>query len=616
MKKILSLCLALVIILALAVSPFSASAIITTYGGTIAVLPGNTRSSSPVYNYAWLDNVIVRDDAMAVTSKTIKPVPTDYQGSHTYDEFIKEVEQYTVFFDLNEDTVVTAYSEITNAFYYAATAMGMTDDLSIMREYLTSYGIRLPANETAEDKISIAVVYAALKYDALYVLYEKQAQIPVGTTLDGAVVILLSSLTGTFLPSGIDTKSGMAVNMLKQYVTEFEEIPISQNPEADEVFHWAKILTAAKSGYEVPLAVYTEATPAQKEYVDYAYYASILNTIYDINLNPIYLVIAMQSEDELAVQKLVLQTMLSEKGVAFTYEMSAEELFKLAVEYGCLALEDELYSDVLNYEIVVAEDCEKIWFTPFPLAEQLDGGSVDFVTIKLNDTQVKPNSTTSVDLYPTLRQEKVYLTLTYNDGTRNESAVYEFTVIKDAALNDENAVQSENDMVASVEKFVNTIIPEKDSEAAQKIDQVFSAIDNEVKSTSSAQNNGDVLTTYNVGATAATQKEDIFATTDANVSETSRFDLDYLEELINGVYATDADGNIITTSSIFTGDEAETTQENQSIISAAAEAVKENPEIVVAPTGIITLGSLAGYFLSKKHRDVLPLDEEEEDDEE
>lgn len=611
MKKLVSLFLALMIIFALAVCPITAGAI-TTYGGTLRVLPGNTRSSAPEYNYAWLDNLVVRDDAMAVTSKTITPKPTDHPGSHTYDEFIHEAQQYTALFKLDENTVAAAYNEITYAMYYLITAMNMTDDLDTMREYITSYGIRLPGNEDAEDKVAIAVTYAALKYDAVYVLYEKKVDIPQGTTLDGAVVIILSALTNTTLPSGIDTLTGMAVNTMKQYVTQFDQLPVSKNPSPEEVFHWAKVVTAAGNDYQVPLNEYDETTTAQKEYVDYAYYATILNTMYDVTINPINLMVATQSEDELAVQKLIMQTMLQEKGVDFDYGMTAQELFVLAEENGCFALEDELYSDVLNYEIVVAETCQKIWFTPFPLAEQLEGGSNEFLTIKLNEKEVEPNSTTSVDLYTSLKEETVLLSLNYNDGTRNDTAVYEFRIIKDASLNDESAVQSENDMVAEVEKFVNTIVPDQNSEAAQKIDSIFAAIDDKVQEniTTSSDVNEGLLTTYGVdsGTTYA------ITTSGSNNSETTqRFDFDYLEELIGDVYATDENGNIVTTASITGSENGE--QDEATVIEKAAETVKENPEIVVAPTGIITLGSLAGYFLSKRHRDTLPAEEEEESEE-
>jgi len=610
MKKAVTLLLSLIMIFALAVCPFMASAI-TTYGGTIAILPGNTRSSSPEYNYAWLDNLIVRDDAMAVTSKAIKPTPKDYPGSHTFDEFVQEVKQYSALSYIDENTVAAAYGEINSAMYYLVTATGMTGTFDEMRAYLQNYGIRLPGNEDAEDKMAIAVVYSALKYDAVYVLYEKKVEIPKGTTLDGANVIILSALTDTMLPSGINTLTGFAVNTLKAYVTQFEELPVSKNPSPEEIFHWTKIITAASYDYQVPVHSFDKTTKAQKEYVDYAYHASILNTTYDITVDPVRLIVAVQSEDKMALPKLVLYTMLEEKGVTYSYDMPAEELFKLAEKNGCFALEDEFYSDVLNYEVTVAETCEKIWFTPFALADQLQGGNSEFVTIRLNDTEVMPNSTTSVDLRTSLKNEKVTMTVNYNDGKRNDSVVYEFDVIKDARLNDENAVTSENDMVAEVEKFINTIIPDDDSPAAQAFDKVIGAVDDKISSElNKVTTTENVLTTYSVDTTYAietTEKE-----TEA-VEPTERFDFDYLEQLIDGVYETDAYGNIVTTSSVF-GEEEEA--EEQTFIEKAAETVKENPEIVAAPTGIITLGSLAGYFLSKKHRDSVVLSEEDEETEE
>lgn len=604
MKKITASILAFVIIFALAVCPMTASAIITTYGGTFAVLPGNTRSSSPEYNYAWLDNIIVRDDAMAVTSKAIKPIPEDHPGSHTYDEFIKEAEQYTVLFDLDENTVAAAYTEATYAMYYLVATAGMTGTLDEMRAYLQDYGIKLSGNEDMVDKAEIAVTYAALKYDAVYVLYEKKVEIPKGVTLDGAIVIILSAMTETMLPSGVDTLTGMAVNTVKAYVTQFEQLPISKNPEADEIFHWAKIITAAKNDYKVPLAPYDEATTAQKEYVDYAYYATILNTIYDINLNPIYLIIALQNDDELALQKLIVKTMLDEKGVAYDNSMSCEALFNLAVENGCFALEDEFYSDVMRYEIVVAETCEKIWFTPFVLAEQLEGGSNDFVSIKLGEKAMTHSSTADYKLNTALKNETILLKVSYDDMKgKTDEAVYEFVIRKDASLNAENAVSSDNDMVAEVEKFVNTIVPTDNEKVSQVVDNIFSGIDNELKTTAPVSNGGDVLTTYNVGELTTFEQE-----TEAPVTkETERFDFEYLDELINGVYATDADGNIVTAYSIPTGDDEAEADEN--IIEAAVRTIKEKPEILVAPTGIVAIGSVAGFLFSRKHRDVI-IDEE------
>lgn len=617
MKKLISGFLAVTIILTLAVCPLSASAILTGYNGVMSVLPGNTRSSSPDYNYAWLDNIIVRDDAMAVTSSTIVPKPEDYPGSHTYDEFVKEVTQYSVLFDINEETVSVAYRELTNTMYYLAVAMGMTDELPVMRQYLQDYGIKLPDREAADDKAVIGVVYAALKYDAVYVLYEKHAEIPAGTTLEGALVIILASLTNSMLPSGINTVTGFSVNVVKDYVTQFEQLPISENPDAAEVFHWAKIITAATSDYQVPLAAYDKATESQKAYVDYAYNATIIDTVYDVTINPIHLIIATQSDDKLALQKLILHTMLTEREVSFSDKLSAEELFELANEYGCFALEDEFYTDILNYEITVAESCEKLWFTPFALADRLDGGNNDFVSVDLNGTLMKPSATMSVDLNPALRQEEVLMTVAYNDGTRNDSATYKFTVIKDASLNNKPTSDSNNDMVADIENFVNTIVPSDNEKVSEIVGNVFNGVDSQV---------GDV--TPGVDALIPSIPDSSISFTDPSADEptvserpvgspsvTDYYDSVVLDDLFAGVYATDENGNIITTASFLSPSSED--KEDRSVLETVTDAVKENPELVIAPSSLLTLGSLAGFYFKKKQRkSVLDDDGTEENEEE
>lgn len=616
MKKVISVFLAAIILLTFAVCPLGASAIITTYNGVVSALPGNTRSSSPDYNYAWLDNIIIRDDAMAVTSSTIIPKPDDYPGSHTYDEFIKEAEQYSVLFDIDENTVTVAYRELTNTMYYLAVAMGMTDELPVMRQYLQDYGIRLPADEAAHDKATVAVVYAALKYDAVYVLYDKKAEIPEGTTLEGALVIIMSALTNTMLPSGITSLSGFAVNVVKNYVSQFKELPISENPDSAEVFHWAKVIAAASNDYQVPLAAYDVATDSQKAYVDYAYYATIIKTVYDVTLNPIHLIIATQSDDELALQKLILHTMLTEKQVPFDDSLSCEELFNLARENGCFPLEDEFYSDILTYEITVAENCEKLWFTPFALADQLDGGNSDFISIDLDGTLMKPSSTMSAQLNPALRQEEVLLSVAYNDGTRNDNAVYRFIVNKDASLNNDKSDSSENDLIGDVQDFVNNIVPSDNEKVSQIVGGVFEGIENEV---------GDV--NLNPEGLIPSIPDNSLSFTDPSLKDPSVPDLpvgspavtDYydsvvLDDLFAGKYATDENGNIITTTSFFPATEKEQTR---SVVQTVTDTVKEHPEIIIAPSSILAFGSLAGFYMKKKQRkSVLEDDSTEENEEE
>lgn len=603
MKKLLILTLALMMLLSLCICPASAMAEGASLLST-AVSPGNVRWSNPTYNYAWIDNMIIRDDPMAAAQAHIIPKPTDYPYSTTYEKFMEESGNYTELITLDKSTVTAAYDEIVNVMYYLVVAMGMTDDIDVMKQYLTEQGIRLPANTTPDENAEIAVVYAAMKYDAVYTLYNKHVEFPVGTTLDGAVVTIVSALTGTVVPSGVDNLAGYAVFCTKTYVTSFENLPVSTNPSEAEIFHWAKVITAASSGdYKVPVEVYSETTPAQKEYVDYAYYASILSDVYDVKIDPIKLVIAMQDGDPHSVQKLILKTMLDEKNVPYAANESTRNLFDMACENGCFLLEEEFYTDVLRYDVEVAQNCEKIWFTSFPLSGLLENGNDEYLSIKLAGNSVAPSSTTGVALDTAKSRETVYMEVTYNAPDRQDTAVYEFNIIKNAALNVERNPETKNDMVAEVEKYVNSIVPADSDKAQAVIDGVFQSVDSEMQNGSAVVGEG-ILTTYG----DVTNSDGTVATVP---TQDDGFDFEYLDELLEGVYETDAFGNIVTTSGL---DYEESTTE-ESFIAKTVETVKEKPEIIAAPTGLLAVGAFAGYLMNKKHRDSEAYFEDEEETE-
>ncbi len=594
MKKLLVFLLTLTMILAVSVCPAFASEGQISFFDTITLNPGNVRAENPVYNYAWLDNMIIRDDPMAALQSAITPKPKDYPYALTYDEFIEESKNYSMLLTIDENTVAAGYDEVVNAMYYVVVAMGMTTELDIMSEYLIEQGIRLPANSAAS-KAEISVVYAAIKYDAVYVLYGKHVTFAKGTTLDGAVITIMSALTGTVVPSGVDSLAGYAIHCTKTYVTAFSTLPVSSNPSTEEIFYWAKVIKAATSDYEVPVEVYALTTPAQKQYVDYAYYASLLTNLYDVQVNPVKLVVAMQSSDELALQKLILYSMLDQSGVDYAMDMTCQDLFDMACENGWFALENEFYTDILNYEIEVAQECTKIWFTPFPLAGVLQNSSEEYLSLKLAGNSVAPSSTTGIALDPSKAQEVVYLECNYNSPDRNEKAVYEFVIKKNAALNGENNSKSQNDIVASVEQYVNSIVPSGNETASTIIDGIFQSVDSAIQDKpTSAQVGEGILTTY-----ADTQNTPTYGANEGLAGGGDRFDFDYLDELINGIYETDANGNIVTSPTFPYGEQ--TTE--QSFIDKTVETVKENPEIVVAPTGVIAVGAFMGYLMSKKHRD-------------
>lgn len=597
MKKVLTLVLALTMLMALAVCPaYAASDAISSLIPQLD--PGETRRETE-YNYAWLDQLIIRDDASSFVPTTIIPKPDDYPYSHTYEEFTQEVKDYSELKDLNENTVASTYEEMMTLVYYTVVALGMTDDYEVMEEYLRDYGITIPDVPGGQDKINVAVVYAALKYDAVYTLYGKKVSIPVGISLDNASVIIFAALSGVMLPSGVDTFPGLAVHTVKGYVDNFDDIPMSKNPSTAEVFHWARVIVASSADsneddigdYEVSKMAYDMVHPDDKLYIDNAYFATILNTAYDVTLDADALGSALESSDKTAVARLILETMLSEKNVRFSSKMNTKELFELACENGCFNLEEEFHSDVYYYDVTIAQDRTKMWFTPLAVADQLDGGNVKAVSMTLNGAPAAHNTTTSVAIDPNKANETIVLKVDYNDGFRVEQATYTFNIIKDKSLNG-TKVTSDKSMVAALQSAVDTVNPSGND----KVNEIFGGIMDYVQSEApeySTVPQGDVLTTFGYGSDYVPND---------GTSNTDGYEFGYLEELLNGQYATDADGNILTTKGpSFVGVEDE--DKGDSFVAKATTVVKENPEIVAAPTSIIAIGALAGYLMTRKHRD-------------
>ena len=580
------------LILCLAISPMLAFAGVTLQNGKPEVVAGHPRFASSQPTMAWLDTLIIRDNANSFTTAKIVP-RAEYPYSQTYDQFLTEVDRYTKLNDLNEENVGQAYDEVLTLFYYTATAMGMTDDLPTMTEYLEAYGIVLPQELTPQDTPAVAVVYAALRYNAVYTLYGKEVTLPKGITLEAAQIIILSELTGVFLPSGVTTINGFAVQAVKTHVQEFPELPLSENPSNAEIFHWSKVLTAAAQSYKVPLTPYEETNGAQKDYVDYAYYASILNTAYDVTINPVRLSDADKSGKENAVQTLILKTMLDEKNVPYSDSVSTEELFDMACLAGCFDLDEEFFSDIFNYDLFVAADSKKVWFTPISLADQL-GGSNANVLVTLNGTEMRSNATAAAALNGTNAPEQIDLTVTYNDGSfaNTDTVTYTFNVYKTGAAAAQTTENGSN-LLDQMQTLVNSNASKEAQAAQDMVNHVISAVeaqgDNAIFDLSAIDSLDNSIVLEPIEDPSA------LFDTQAEVSD----DASYFNQFIGETYAADE----ITTPSDNELVLDKPVSNDASLGTRAWEAIKENPEIAAAPTGIIALGGLAGYVWNKKRKD-------------
>lgn len=598
-KKLLAI--VTVIIMLMGTASQSAFAQITIDSSQFEIHPGDTQSDSPVYSMAWLDDIVIRSNTTDFTPSKIVPKP-DYPYSHTYDGFIREVNNYSKINDINDKTVTQAYGAILDALYYTFTAIGMTDDDQSMRVYLQEYGIDLPINEESGDKIATAVVFAALRYNALYVLYGKDVDIPQGSSLGKASAIILSKLLNVELPSSVESITGFGMTCLKQYVTQFEQIPLSDNPSAAEIFHWVKIIVAASNDYEVPLGQYDQISQAQRDYVDYAYYASLFDGAYDIHINPIYMAMADQRGDSEALPKLILTTMLDTSKVPYDEDASGETLFDLACKAGYFKLDDEFFADVFNYDVTVDYTDEKLWVTPFALAYQL-GGDNKYVTMNLNGKKMLHAQTAFAPLDPSKDNETVTLEVEYDDGKEPaETVTYTFNVKKA----DLSVVEpGNNEVLDKVEEAVDKVIPQDNQEVSDLVENLFDSIETIIPTVPTLPDEGsqqevnpavdDVLSTY----------------PEADTSQSDNGH-GYLNSLISDTYPTDENGDIVTDLII----DAPEADSEPNIAQKAITAIKENPEAAVAaPSSVIALGSFVGYMLNKKRKNPSsPLDDENAQD--
>ena len=120
-----------------ALLPLGASAI-TVDTENMKLQPGNLQFLTSEYNMAWLNKLVIRDDATAIKEARIVP-RADYPYSHTYEGYIKEVNDYAELKELDEKSAVSGYNTALEAFFYGVTAMGMTDNYDEMFNFLCNF---------------------------------------------------------------------------------------------------------------------------------------------------------------------------------------------------------------------------------------------------------------------------------------------------------------------------------------------------------------------------------------------------------------------------------------------------------------------------------------------
>lgn len=591
MKKVLSIILSAVAVAVMCCSSFVSSASLFFIDGSATICPGTTKTyiEEENYNYAWIDDAVMRDSTTSVTPLSFHPV-TDYPYSHTAEEFMKECSNYAKLFDVSSAILESSMIKTLETSYYALLASGaIKSNEQEMRAYNESQGISYSNTSGLQGSLSrvyTTLVYSLLKTDIASTVLNQQVEIPRGTSLEGAVVIYLSKVCGMNVPVTVNSIESFAYVFADEYVLEDSGLPVSDEPSKEEVYYWIKVSAADKQGYDVPKTTpYLEVTQEQEEYVTYAYFASILTSKYEVTVSPEKLKQAIFAADcDTAISKLVLTSMLDSVNAEYSDDESFNSLFEKAKTEGFFELEDDFYSDIYDYEVEVSHNSTEVWITAFLVASQLVDADVENAKTYINGQLVENLSTNPVKL--TGDSTKFTVRIEYTDNTRADTAEYTFTVKKTLNSSDTIAGVSVDidkpvgDILNSVQDSISEYLPDSTTTP-------YGQTTGEAASSTGASGYPTGSTTYAIDGNID------FSTLNSNFLET---------------YPTDVNGSVEVTKDPLKTTQAEsTTQQVQSVLTGASQTIADKPEYVAMPIGLLAVGASAGYifFRRKKNDDII-----------
>ena len=263
--------------------------------------------------------------------------------------------------------------------------------------------------------------------------------------------------------------------------------------------------------------------------------------------------------------------MLDDVSVSYEKNESMDSLFEKAKTEGFFDLEAEFYTDIYSYRVYVTPETEQVWFTTYLVADQLADADIDSAELSVNGETVKNTSTIGVKLSDGL-ETTVVIDVLYDDGARNEKATYTFVIEKNI-----NAADVNGNLNIDVADPIDSVLDSLSGAA----DDYMTGVEIPTAPTTKPSNS-NTITTYPVNPT-----------TQGNRFET---------------YPTDESGNVIGNFDALTT----TTQEQttvQVLDKTFTETVKENPEYVATPIGLLAVGASAGYIFFRRRKNDFMVEE-------
>ena len=384
-----------------------------------------TQYKYDVKDPSWVRKVVIKEDMLSVSgltnTMTLHPV-SSYPYKIDAKSFKAQVEEYIELYTLDEDSTRAAYIYLLEQIG----ALGILADPDATNEsqveWLRSQGIVITkAEENDPDKvIMISALYAFMKNDFYYVITGERLEIPAGTTLEEAVVLYLSALSGNnsaltdfiekyFEITSIATLddyiyySSLLTLFTSGYISASEVRTLSRQ----DVYRRMAIMTISKCGISI-------SKNASKEEITEKYLTAMLGKQYKVSIDSTYLKRAMSNN---SVPFYILQRMAYEDATLtlsqnkYTYE----ECFKTVCQKtNRFNLKNEWYADVHEYNVYLDHIRENISINVSPLFKG--------TTLKINGKNASTDSYALVQLNGDKKQVVTIETTKTENGKTYKSA--------------------------------------------------------------------------------------------------------------------------------------------------------------------------------------------------
>ncbi|MGN0527133.1 MAG: cadherin-like beta sandwich domain-containing protein [Acutalibacteraceae bacterium] len=376
-----------------------------------------TQYKYDVKDPSWVRKVVIKEDMLSVSgltnTMTLHPV-SSYPYKIDAKSFKAQVQEYMELYTLDEDSTRAAYIYLLEQIG----ALGILADPDATGEsqveWLRSQGIVITkAEENDPDRIiMISALYALMKNDFYYVITGQRLEIPAGTTLEEAVVLYLTALSGNDAA-------------LSEFVKKYFEI--TSIATLDDYIYYSSLLTLFTSGYISASEVRTLSR--QDVYRRMAIMTiskcgiSISKNASDEEITEKYLTAMLGKQYNVSIDSATLKREMSNKTVPFyilqrmAYEdanltlsqnkYTYEECFKTVCQKtNRFNLKNEWYADIHEYNVYLDHKRENISINVSPLFKgtslKINGKDTDtdyyaLVQLNGNEKQVITVETTKTE---------------------------------------------------------------------------------------------------------------------------------------------------------------------------------------------------------------------------